>query len=213
MFGQLVEGEVVREAISNTATNSSDRPTNPVVINTATAFNDTENGVVLLKAMGSGTGQPSITVTVTDSEGNSTSQIFQATVVQDTANGAPFLNAIPTVQAPVGVATQVNLTAQDAENDTLIYSVTKLGSENYTVTVDRATGVATVTPAAGFSGQVQFLARRFASRQLRPPPVRMTIKSSPSLWGNRNRLPLGWICCQRAIVGLAVLTTTRRQHP
>lgn len=158
IFGQLVEGEAVREAISNTATNSSDRPTNPVVINTASVFNDTENGVVLLKAIGNGTGTANITVTVTDSEGNSTSQIFQATVVQDTANGAPFLNDIPTVQAQAGVATQVNLTAQDAENDTLIYSVTKLGNENFTVAVDSATGVATVTPAAGFSGQVQFRA-------------------------------------------------------
>lgn len=158
VFGQLVEGEKVRDAISNTATNTSDRPINAVNIASATVFNDTENGMVLLKPTGARTGTATITVTVTDSEGNSTSRNFQATVGQDTANGAPFLNPIPTVQAQAGVPVQVNLTAQDAENDTLIYSVTKLGTENFTVTVDSATGVATVTPPAGFTGQLQFRA-------------------------------------------------------
>jgi large repetitive protein len=158
VFGQLVEGEAVREAISNTATNSADRPLNPVLISSATVFEDTENGLIMLKPTGTGTGTATITVTVTDTEGNSTSRSFQATVVQDTANGAPFLNPIPTIQAQAGVPTQFTLTAQDAENDTLIYSVTKLGTENYTVTVDSATGVVTVTPPAGFSGQLQFRA-------------------------------------------------------
>jgi cyclophilin family peptidyl-prolyl cis-trans isomerase len=158
VFGQLVEGEAVREAISNTATNSADRPVNPVLINAATVFDDTENGLIMLKPTGTGTGTATISVTVTDTEGNSTSQNFQATVVQDTANGAPFLNPIPTVQAQAGVPTQFTLTAQDAENDTLIYSVTKLGTENYTVTVDSATGVVTVTPQVGFTGQLQFRA-------------------------------------------------------
>lgn len=158
VFGQLVEGEAVREAISNTATGASDRPLNAVVINTATVFTDNENGLIMLKPTGSGTGTATITVTVTDSEGNSTSQNFQATVVQDTANGAPFLNDIPTVQAQAGVPVQINLSAQDAENDTLIYSVTKLGTENYTVSVDSATGVATLIPPVGFTGQLQFRA-------------------------------------------------------
>ncbi len=158
VFGQLIEGEAVREAISNTATNASDRPTNAVLINSATVFTDNENGLIMLKPTGNGTGTANITVTVTDSEGNSTSQIFQATVVQDTANGAPFLNDIPTVQAQAGVPTQVTLTAQDAENDTLIYSVTKLGTENYTVTVDGDSGIVTITPPVGFTGQLQFRA-------------------------------------------------------
>ncbi len=52
----------------------------------------------------------------------------------------------------------VNLSSQDAENDTRVYSVTKLGNENFTVTVNSSTGVATVTPPAGFSGQLQFRA-------------------------------------------------------
>ena len=160
VFGQLVEGEAVRDAISNTPVNNStqNRPVNPVIITSATIFTDTENGVIMLKPTGTGTGTATITVTVNDTEGNTTSQTFTATVVQDTANGAPFLNDIPTVQAEAGVPVTVNLSAQDAENDTLIYSVTKIGNLAYTVTVDSSTGVATVTPPVGFSGQLQFLA-------------------------------------------------------
>ncbi len=158
VFGQLVEGELVREAISNTATNSSDRPINSVVINTATVFSDNENGVIMLKPTGNGTGSATITVTVTDTEGNSTSQTFQASVIQDTANGAPFLNPIPTVQATTGTPVTINLSAQDAENDTLIYSVLKQGTENFTVTVNSSTGVATLIPPVGFTGELRFLA-------------------------------------------------------
>lgn len=160
VFGQLVEGEAVRESISNTPVNNStqNQPINPIIITSASIFTDTENGVIVLKPTGTGTGTATITVTVTDSEGNSTSQTFTATVVQDTANGAPFLNDIPAVQAQAGVPVTVNLSAQDAENDTLIYSVTKMGSVDYTVTVNSSTGVVTLTPPTGFSGQLQFLA-------------------------------------------------------
>ncbi len=158
IFGQLIEGELVREAISNTATGSSNLPTNAVTINSASIFTDTENGLIQLKPTGSGTGSATITVTVTDSEGLSTSRTFTATVVQDTANGAPFLNDIPVVNTTVGTPVNVTLTSQDAENDTRVYSVTKLGSENFTVTVNSSTGVATVTPPAGFIGQLQFRA-------------------------------------------------------
>ena len=162
IFGQLIEGEVVREAISSTKTtqisNGNNRPDIPVTISNATIFTDTENGLVQLKPTGTGTGSATITVTVTDSEGLSTSRSFTATVAQDTANGAPFLNDIPTVNTTVGTPVNVALTSQDAENDTRVYTVTKIGSENFTVTVNSSTGVATVTPPAGFVGQLQFRA-------------------------------------------------------
>jgi large repetitive protein len=157
IFGQLVEGEKVREAISNTAVSGS-TPTNPVRINTATIFTDTENGIIQLKPTGSGTGTATITVTVTDTEGNSTAQSFTVTVVQDTANGAPFLNDIPTVFTTVNTPTTITLSSQDKEGDTRVYAVQKIGSENYSVTVNSSTGLVTFTPPPGFSGQLQFKA-------------------------------------------------------
>ncbi|RMF40028.1 MAG: tandem-95 repeat protein, partial [Planctomycetota bacterium] len=158
VFGQLVEGEAVREAISNTATDASDRPINPVTINSATVFQDTENRVVILRPTGTGTGSATITVTVSDTEGNSTSQSFLATVVNDTANGAPFLNPIPPVQAVAGQTTTVQLTAQDKEDDTLIFSVQPLGTQQFDLSVDSSTGLVTLTPPAGFTGELQFRA-------------------------------------------------------
>ncbi|GIW98701.1 MAG: peptidyl-prolyl cis-trans isomerase [Pirellulaceae bacterium] len=165
VFGQLVEGEAVREAISNTATDASDRPVHSVVIESAEVFQDTENRVIVLRPTGNGTGTATITVTVSDGEGNSTSQAFQATVVNDTANGAPFLNPVPAVEAFAGQATNIQLTAQDKEGDTLVYSVQPLGSQSFGLSVDSATGLVTITPPADFSGQLQFLA---SVRQTQP---------------------------------------------
>lgn len=158
VFGILTEGEAVREAISNTATNSSDRPINSVVIKSATVFSDTENGVVLLKALGTAGQTSTITVTVTDSEGNQTSRSFVATVAADTANGAPFLNPIPSVQTEANTPVTVTLTSQDAEGDTVIYSVQKVGTQDYGLSVNSSTGVVTVTPPTGFTGELQFRA-------------------------------------------------------
>ncbi|MEZ6133558.1 MAG: tandem-95 repeat protein [Pirellulaceae bacterium] len=158
IFGQLVEGDAVREAISNTAVSSS-RPINDVVIESATVFNDTENGVLILKPTGSGTGTATITVTVQDNEGNSSSRSFVATVVQDTANGGPFLNPIPDVTTPSGTPVTINLTSQDVEGDPVSYSVQATGAvTNFGLTVDSSTGVATVTPPANFNGTLQFIA-------------------------------------------------------
>lgn len=159
IFGQLVEGENNREAISNTAAHpTTGVPANNIIMDSVTVFNDTENGVIVLKA-GSSTGSADITVTVSDGQGNSTSQTFTATVVAPIANGAPFLT--PLTQQPqtsVNTPVQIPLTSQDAENDQVRYSVTRIGAQNYGLTVDANTGVVTVTPPNGFTGELQFLA-------------------------------------------------------
>lgn len=158
VFGQLVEGESNRDAISNTATDQSDRPTNTVTIQDATIFTDTENGVIMLNPTGNGTGSATITVTVTDSDGNSTSQSFEATVNNDSANGGPFLNDVADVETAENTPVTIPLSSQDKEGDTVSYSVQRVGSQNYGLTVDSATGVVVVTPPTGFSGTLQFVA-------------------------------------------------------
>ncbi len=158
VFGQLVEGEKVRAAISDVATNSGDKPTVPIVYDSASVFDDVENGMIILKSSGGGTGTADITVTITDSEGNSNSQTFKATIGNDTANGGPFLNDFQNVQTSVNTPVNVTLTSQDVEGDPVTYLVQKVGQENYTVTVNSSTGVATVTPPTNFVGQLQFRA-------------------------------------------------------
>lgn len=158
VFGQLVEGEAVRDAISNTATDGSDRPINAVTIETATVFDDTENGVIVLRPTGNGTGSATITVTVSDGQGQSTSQTFIANVIQDTANGAPFLNPIDPVSTEVNTPVSIHLSSQDKEGDTVIYQAQVVGSPNFGLTVDSATGQVTVTPPADFVGELTFRA-------------------------------------------------------
>ena len=72
VFGILVEGESIREAISNVPVNSSNRPLTPVVINNVDVVNSLEDSALLLKALPGQSGEADITVTVTDAEGHST---------------------------------------------------------------------------------------------------------------------------------------------
>ncbi|MFO1064627.1 MAG: tandem-95 repeat protein [Pirellulales bacterium] len=165
VFGQLVEGDAVREAISNVATSSS-KPTTDIKIASVSVYTDTENALLRLKAHSAGTA--TITVTVTDSDGHSSSQNFTATGVNYTTpgsnntpvavNAAPFLNPVSNVTTSVNTPVSVNLTSTDREGDAVTYAVAKVSSENFTVTVNPTTGLATVTPPAGFTGTLQFKA-------------------------------------------------------
>lgn len=157
VFGIMTEGESVREAISNTAVGSGDRPVQDIVIEDATVFTDTENSVIMLRPTGNGTGSATITVTVTESEGLSSSKTFTANVAADTENGSPFLNDIPDVQTSVDTPVNIDLTFQDKEGDAAVFDVQPVGSTNFDVQVDSA-GRVTATPPSGFVGQLQFRA-------------------------------------------------------
>jgi len=158
IFGQLVEGDKVREGISITSVDDNDKPTNPVIITSMSVFDDLENGLIRLKAVGTQTGSATITVTVTDSEGNSVNQQFTATVAADTFNGAPFLTALPsTVNTTVNTPVVVQLGSQDVEGDVVFYDAAKVGSTNYTVNTDNTTGAVTITPPSNFVGSFQVL--------------------------------------------------------
>ena len=62
IFGILVEGEAVRERISNVATGPDDRPITDVVMESVESFTDTQNAVLMLKAPEGATGAVDITV-------------------------------------------------------------------------------------------------------------------------------------------------------
>lgn len=188
IFGQLTEGESVLKAIERTKTslvgtapNQFPKPDIPIVINSATVFNDNENGVVQLT--GKATGTATITVTVTDSEGHATSRVFTVNVVQDAVNSSPFLNDIPAVQTTAGTPVNVTLSSQDAEGDAPSYGATVVGSfPSNTVTVNSTTGVVTVTPPAGFTGPLQFRASVSQANVVNAPTDQqlVTVQVGPS---------------------------------
>ncbi|WP_161604442.1 Ig-like domain-containing protein [Roseiconus nitratireducens] len=155
VFGQLIEGDDVREAISEHAVDDDDRPTTDIAINTIEVFNDTENSLVMLKATGSGVGTTNVTITVTDSDGNSYDETFQVDVNNDTANSQPYLNEItvPDKFAPGSPAT-LQLSHTDIEGDAVTYAAQVASSGTGATATVSQSGLVTVTPAAGFTGVV-----------------------------------------------------------
>lgn len=172
VFGQLVEGEDVREAISNHAVNSSDRPTTDIAINTIEVFTDTENSVVMLKPTGNGVGSTNVTITVTDQDGNAFGETFQVDVNNDTANSQPFLNEVQVPNTfPINNPATLQLSSTDIEGDAVTYSAAVVSSSTGATATISQNGLLTVTPATGFTGTVD---------------VRATVAPGAGVTGNSN---------------------------
>ncbi|MFO0902620.1 MAG: tandem-95 repeat protein [Pirellulales bacterium] len=152
IFGVLVEGESVRDAISNVSTNASNVPLTSVVIDRATTYVDTQNAVLMLKAPEGASGTSDITVTVRDANNNTFSRTFRATITPDTVNGGPFLNDIPAIRTTTNTPVNFTLTSQDVEGNAVQYTAVKGDSLSSTVTVNATTGVVTATPPANYVG-------------------------------------------------------------
>ncbi|TWU43120.1 putative peptidyl-prolyl cis-trans isomerase [Novipirellula aureliae] len=198
VFGQLVEGEDVREAISSHATSSS-RPTSDIRINSIDVFDDTENSVVMLKAKGNSTGTTNVTMTVTDQDGNTYSETFAVAVTQDNSNSQPFLGAVtdPAV-TQTGNAANLQLTSTDVEGDVVNYFIESVSTPNVgtiSVTPDTNQSSSTygqsqvlISPSTGFSGPVQIQlqameagATYFANLQTSATDASITIDAASGL--------------------------------
>lgn len=158
VFGMLVEGEANRKAVNAVLTNFLDRPVYDVILESAAVFEDSENAVVLLNPTGVGTGSVSVEISVTDPEGNVAQQTIQVEIVQDTANGAPFLNPIPLLETCANQDLLVQLTAQDKEGDVLRFNVEPVGEVEFEMSVNPDTGWVSITPPPDFHGALQFIA-------------------------------------------------------
>lgn len=157
VFGQLVEGEDVREAISKVAVDMDDRPLDPVVIESATIINDTQNAVVLLRALQEDA-QTDLTVTVMDDDGNTFRQTIAVTTTADASDAAPYLADLPSDAVVVaGESYGFALPAVDLEDDDVSfvgqYASDPAGS---TASLDSATGAFLVNTADDFVGEIDF---------------------------------------------------------
>ena len=153
IFGQLIEGEDVRQAISNVATNASDKPLTDVIMDSVTIFTDNENGVLMLRVPEGASGVASVTVTADDGNGNTTQQTFQVTVEPDTINSNPFLDDIAPAITQVDTPVDIQLKIIDVEGDAFggDYSVSDpdLG---ISISGSGDTLTMTVTPTNGLIG-------------------------------------------------------------
>ena len=161
IFGQLVEGDDVRYAINklgsslDKGTDSSDKPLIDVRITSADVFNDNENSVIRLKAIGNRTGTTNVTITATDATGRTFTQVVPVTVAADSGSGSnsqPFLNDIPApASAPNSSPLTLQLSSVDVEGDAVTFTATS-ATTGVTAAVNATTGLVTVTPSAGFTG-------------------------------------------------------------
>lgn len=167
VFGFLTEGEVVRESISGTYTGGGTTPQWQVVMDEVTTFVDMENGVLRLKIPEGASGTDTITVTVSDGQGNSVSRSFDVTYAPNsnyTSN--PYLSFIPDVVMTPGSSLSFQLSVTNLDGDAVIYydqsdfdpndsdfskrpPVTAPFGLNYSV--DSATGQLQINASAGLS--------------------------------------------------------------
>ncbi|MEY4179864.1 MAG: hypothetical protein RLY70_3438 [Planctomycetota bacterium] len=154
IYGVLIEGESVREAVSNVATNASNVPLQSVVIDRAIIYTDNQNAVLMLKAPEGASGTADITVTARDSNNNTSTRTFRVTITPDTVNGGPFLNDVPVIRTTAGTPATFTLSSQDVEGNAVVYTAAKGDSLSSTVSVNAATGQVTATPPAGYVGNM-----------------------------------------------------------
>ena len=160
IFGQLVEGFDVREAISQTPIigGGNERPLSDVVITSAIVFTDTENSLVMLRALSPDV-QTSVTVTVTDVEGNATSETFDVDTTDDLVNANPYLLPFDSpIAATTGQTASLDLRAIDLEGDAVVFAGQFTGDDlGSTATLNGQTGRLEVTAAEGFVGSIELL--------------------------------------------------------
>lgn len=168
IFGQLVEGEDIREAISEVDTNASDRPDSYIVMESVEIFHDNENAVLMLKAPEGYTGEANITITITDELGNQyVQEPFHVGVTPDPvdgdSDGNPFLADIPEIHTTVDTEVTFQLSAIDVDGgvsyyldqSTLYYNsldVPLWSHDDLTYGVDFYSGLTTITPTSGLVG-------------------------------------------------------------
>ncbi len=163
IFGLLVEGEDVRDAISFVPVGTGDRPITDVVMQSVRIFKDNQNAVLMLAATEGTSGQATVTATATSSDGAQVSRAFLVTVSPDTEDSNPFLADIPPVSTKVDTPVTLQLRAIDVEGDAAFFlDETELDSNGLPVparahadldyTVDFDTGLVTVTPSNGLQG-------------------------------------------------------------
>ncbi len=116
-----------------------------------------------------------VTVTVTNPSGEQTEQTFRVDVNPDTVNSPPFLADIPLIRTKVDTPITVQLQAIDVEGDVAIYldetnldrnglNVPVRAPADLSYSVGSETGVLTVTPTNGLTGDFHITVATAATR-------------------------------------------------
>ena len=147
IFGRLTAGDDVRNAISEVATDSANRPTgSDILIESVEIFYDNQNAVMMVSPMDGIEESGDITITVSDGKGGTASETVTINVLPDTQNNNPFLGPIDPIRLTVDQPYSFQLDATDIEGDKIYYSAELLTeTDDLTVSVTED-GLVTITP-------------------------------------------------------------------
>lgn len=159
IFGRLIEGDAVREAISNVPTNDGDRPLTPVKIDAMTVYADPSNRALMLKAPIGMTGTSTVTVRLSDGQ-SVVERSFAVTIQADTTNNMPFLAELPkTLYVIDDGEARLPLRAFDLEGNQIFYQITNNPNLTASITPTQVTPTNQVAETelrvkriAGFTG-------------------------------------------------------------
>jgi len=163
IFGILTAGFDTYAKIRNTPLNG-ERPTNPVTITAAAIVTDTANAVVKVTPKPGFAAADSTTLVVTANDGSPTPAVSTAvlTGTANVVNNRPFLGPLVNRTSVAGASVSFSLPSTDTEGDSLTFKVLDAGfagaPANVTVSLNPATGITTLTPAAGFYGTISLKA-------------------------------------------------------
>ena len=165
IFGQLVKGFDTFEKIMTTpvTTNAqgteTSQPTHAITITSASLIDDTQDAVVRVFAPASFDGNSAtITVTATNSNNESSQRTFSVAAVNDTNADPPFLGPVDDQSTPVGSPVTITLTSTDVSGAGVNYDAAIISNPAHgSLTVDHNLGKITVTPDAGFVGDIQVI--------------------------------------------------------
>jgi len=123
VFGMMTEGEAVRDSMSRTVVDGSDRPLFNVAMDNVEVFIDTENAVLRILVPEGVSGSDTITVTASDSSGNQTSQSFSVTYSPPTnaVNTMSFLSVVPDMTLKQGETKTHQLKANSLDGDVPVF--------------------------------------------------------------------------------------------
>ncbi len=149
VFGQLIRGFDVMTKVAAVPT-TSEKPNVPVKMTQLSVAPSKTDAVLLLSATTTGTS--TVTVKVKDPAGNEATRTINVTVVDDTINDPPILEALTPTVMPAGGVPSFALRSSDLESDAI--------STRFPVAETNAFGQTTNTIYAGVSAQnLQLTAR------------------------------------------------------
>ena len=157
IFGQLVDGFNVRNAISQVAVDATDRPNVNVQIDRVAVVQNTRDAVLEVRGLSSGTA--TLTVTSQGAQGTA-QQTFQVTAAADTTGTPPVLANVKDVYyTPADTPITIRLSSLDLENSPVQYgAVFSVDAQNGATGGFTDDGTAlVVTPAKGYVGPVRLL--------------------------------------------------------